>query len=167
VLALSAFENRIDDLIQFVTLSFDPFVGRNLNVEQARIRGVEASWEYTGDDWRARAEAILQDPEDRSDGSTLLRRAKESYTLAVAKRVGPAELGADLLLAGHREDFGFPAPVRLGGYFLANLSASVALGDRWTVQARLENALDRDYVLADGYNTMRRALMVATRYDFR
>ncbi len=167
VFGLSAFENRIDDLIQFVTLSFDPFVGRNLNVERARIRGLEASWEYAGDDWRARAEAIRQDPEDRSDGSRLLRRAEESYTLAVARRVGPAELGADLLLAGEREDFGFPAPVRLGGYFLANLSASVVLGERWTVQARLENALDRDYQLADGYNTMRRALMVATRYDFR
>jgi vitamin B12 transporter len=167
VLALSAFENRIDDLIQFVTLSFDPFVGRNLNVERARIRGLEASWEYAGDDWHARAEAIRQDPEDRSDGSRLLRRASESYTLALAKRVGPAEVGADLLLAGDREDFGFPERVRLGGYFLANLSASVVLGERWTLQARLENALDRDYVLADGYNTMRRALMVATRYDFR
>jgi vitamin B12 transporter len=167
VLALSAFENRIDDLIQFVTLSFDPFVGRNLNVERARIRGLEASWEYAGDDWRARAEAIRQDPEDRSDGSRLLRRASESYTLAVARRVGAAELGADLLLAGDRDDFGFPERVRLGGYFLANLSASVVLGQRWTMQARLENALDRDYVLADGYTTMRRALMVATRYDFR
>jgi vitamin B12 transporter len=167
VLAVSAFENRIDDLIQFVTLSFDPFVGRNLNVDRARIRGVEASWDYAGDDWQARAEAIRQDPEDRSDGSRLLRRSNESYTLAVARRVGRAGFGADLLLAGDREDFGFPEPVRLGGYFLANLSASVTLGDRWTVQARLENALDRDYVLADGYRTMRRALMVATRYDFR
>lgn len=166
-LALSAFENRIDDLVQFVTVSFDPFVGENRNVDRARIRGVEASWEYAGTDWRARVEAIRQDPEDRRDGSRLLRRAQSSATLALARRFGPHELALDVLATGDREDAGFPARVRLGGYTVANLAARFALTDSLHVQARLENALDRRYALASGFTTMRRALMVAARYDFR
>lgn len=167
VLSLSAFDNRIDDLIQFVTLSFDPFEGRNLNVDRARIRGVEASWDYAVDDWSARVEAIRQDPIDRADGSRLLRRARTSGTLALTRRVGAHEFGVDVLAAGAREDFGFPERVRLGGYALANLSARFTLARQWTLQFRLENALDRRYELASTYNTMRRALMVATRYQFR
>jgi vitamin B12 transporter len=167
VIGLQAFDNRIDDLIQFVTVSFQPFVGQNRNVDRARIRGVEASWEYVGDDWRARAEAIHQDPEDRSNGSRLLRRAEQSYTLALSRRYRGHELGVDVLAAGDREDVGFPTRARLGGYVLANLSARIALTPRWALQARLENALDRDYELADGYRTMGRAFMLAARYDVR
>jgi vitamin B12 transporter len=167
--ALSAFENRIDGLIQFVTLSFAPFRGENRNVDRARIRGLEASWEYSGDDWHARAEAIRQDPIDRADGSRLLRRARESYTLALARTVGRVELGSDLLLAGQRADIDpdTAAPVLVGGYLLANVSARVALAKGWSVQARLENAFDRRYALVQGYNTPGRALTVAGRYEFR
>jgi vitamin B12 transporter len=166
VLALSAFENRIDDLIQFVTLSFDPFTGENRNVDRARIRGVEASWEYSGEAWHARAEAIRQDPVDLADGSRLLRRARETVTLALGRRIGAHEFGVDLLQAGDRMDVGFP-PVRLGGYVLANLSARFAVSEHLALQARVENVLDREYQLAAGYRTMRRALMVAARYDYR
>jgi vitamin B12 transporter len=167
VFGLQAFDNRIDDLVQFVTVSFEPFVGQNRNVDRARIRGLEASWEYLGDDWRARAEASRQDPEDRADGSRLLRRAEQSYTLALSRRIRGHEFGIDVLAAGDREDVGFPERARLGGYVLANLSARLALTPHWTLQARLENALDRDYELADGYRTMGRAFMLAARYDVR
>lgn len=166
-LGLSAFDNRIADLVQFVTVSFDPFVGENRNVDRARIRGVEASWEYAGESWRARVEAIRQDPEDRRDGSRLLRRAQESATVALARRFGPHELALDVLATGDREDAGFPARVRLGGYTVANLTARWAVTRSLQVQARLENALDRKYELASGFTTMRRALLVAARYQFR
>jgi vitamin B12 transporter len=169
VLSLSAFENRVDDLIQFVTLSFSPFRGENRNVDRARIRGVEASWEYAGDDWHARAEAIRQDPIDRSDGSRLLRRSKSTYTLALSRALGRVELGGDLLLAGNRADFDpdTGGPVTVGGYLLANVSARVAVTKSFSLQARLENALDRRYALVQGYNTPGRALTVAGRYEFR
>ncbi|MFO0451311.1 MAG: TonB-dependent receptor plug domain-containing protein, partial [Pseudomonadota bacterium] len=167
VLGVSAFDNHIDDLIQFVTVSFTPFSGENRNVDRARIRGVEATWQYDSPSFSARATAIRQQPEDRNTGARLLRRAEQSYTFALARRVGRHEFGADALVSGDREDFGFPRPVRLGGYSLVNLHARIALTPAWTVQARLENALDRRYELASGFNTMRRAVMVATRYGFR
>jgi vitamin B12 transporter len=83
------------------------------------------------------------------------------------RHFGPNEIGFDLLDSGDRVDFGFPAPVHLGGYLLANLNARYALSRSWSVQARLENALDRRYELASGYNTSRRAAFLATRYAIR
>jgi vitamin B12 transporter len=136
-------------------------------VDRARIDGLEATWQYTNGPWLARAGATLQDPQDLSAGTRLLRRARESFTLAVARQLGPHEVSIDLLAAGQRLDFGYPEPVPLDGYVLANLSARVALPRNWTLTARLENLLDEQYELARGYNTMDRSLFFSLRRDFR
>ena len=169
-LALSAFENRIDDLIQYVAqpTTDNPFNGINENVARARIRGLEAAWEWSDEDWRARLSGSRQDPVNRSDGSTLLRRAKASAALALARRVGRAELGLDVLASGPRADVdNFGDLVHDGGYTLVNVYFRAALGRGLTLQARLENALDKRYEVASGYYTMRRGAFGALRYDFR
>jgi vitamin B12 transporter len=172
-LTLAAFDNRIDDLIVFVDNFVPPVYGQSENVDRARIRGIEAGWEWDSPDWRARIEGSLQNPEDLSDGTELLRRAKESATLALVRKAGSSEYSADVLLSGPRMDTDFEStppyadlPVRLGGYALVNLAARWALSPSFSLQARLENALDRRYTLAYGYNTMARSLMVSVRYKY-
>jgi vitamin B12 transporter len=164
---LTAFRNDIDELIQFVVTDFETFEGENRNVERARIDGLEAAWRYDGEAWSARASATLQDPRDEITDARLLRRARENATLAVSRRIRSHELALDLLYAGDRRDFGFPEPVTLGSYWLANLSARVAVTERWTMLARMENLFDEDYELASGFNTMGRSLFVALRHEFR
>ena len=164
--ALTLFRNEIDDLIEFVVTDFETFDGENRNVERARIDGLEASWRYDGLQWAARATATLQDPRDLVTDERLLRRAQENFTLAVSRRFGAHEIAVDLLYAGARQDFGFP-PVTMPAYWLANLSASFAVNERWTLLARMENLLDEDYELARGFNTMGRSLFVAARHEFR
>jgi vitamin B12 transporter len=160
----AVFRSDIEDLIEFEILSFDPFVGENRNVARARVDGLELAYGYTGEDWQARVEATLQDPEDRSTGQTLLRRAKESLSASLVRGFGPLQLGLDLLATGERLDFGFPAPVELDAYLLANLTAAWRIGDHWTVSGRVENLLDEDYELADGYETAGRGLYLSLRY---
>ena len=146
---------------------FDTFEGENRNVERARIEGAEAVWRYDGEHWSARAGLTLQDPRDAITGARLLRRAKENATLALSRRIGGHELALDLLYAGARRDFGFPDPVAMPAYWLANLSARFALGPRFTFLARAENLFDEDYELASGYNTMGQSLFGSLRYEFR
>ena len=166
--SLTAFRNDIDELIEFVVTDPVTFDGENRNVAKARIEGVEAAWQYRGERWVARAAATWQDPRDRTTDARLLRRARENYTAAVARHFGDGhEIAIDLLYAGERRDFGFPAPVVLPAYWLANLSAKVALGERFTLVARMENLFDEDYELASGFNTMGRSLFGALRYEFR
>ncbi|HEX9206720.1 MAG TPA: TonB-dependent receptor [Steroidobacteraceae bacterium] len=163
-LRLAAFQNEIDDLIDFTVLSYDPFVGVNRNVAAARIRGVEASWQYAGPLWQARVEAIHQDPRDLSDDSLLLRRARQSLTVALSRAFGPVQVGLDVLAAGERKDYGFPEDVTLAGYVLANLMAQWQATPALTLVARIENLLDAQYELADTYNTPDRGLYLTVRY---
>lgn len=166
---LALFQDTIDDLIVFVN---DPtnllYGGQNENVDRARIRGIEASWELEADPWSVRAQASLQDPRDLVDDSQLLRRTKHSFTLSGARKIGRGELGLDLLLSGPRADVDAVSgdPVQDGGYLLAGVHGKFNVTPAWSFSARLDNALNRHYQLANGYNTAGRSASIATRYSF-
>jgi vitamin B12 transporter len=130
------------------------------------------TWDLRRDPWSLRAEASLQDPRNLSADAVdteLLRRTKHSFTLSGARRIGRGEIGVDLLDTGAREDLDVVtgAPLRDGGYLLASVRAKIALTSAWSVAARLDNALDHRYELANGYNTAGRAASISTRYSFR
>jgi vitamin B12 transporter len=163
-LALAAFRNDIDDLIEFVTVSYDPFAGENRNVDEARIEGIEASYEYDAAPWRVRIEAIHQDPRNLTTGEPLLRRAQDSVTASLQRTFGRFDLGLDLLAAGERQDFGFPQPVTLDAYVLANLTARWRLTPALALVGRIENLLDQQYELAHTFNTPDRGVYVSLRY---
>jgi len=88
--------------------------------------------------------------------------SRESY-----RRFGAGEVSFDVLYAGERRDFGFPDQTVLPAYWLANLSARVALGEHFTLLLRAENLFDEDYELASGYNSMGQSFFGALRYEFR
>jgi vitamin B12 transporter len=173
----AAFQNTITDLIVFVE---DPtnllYFGENQNIDRARIRGLEASWDLRLDPWSVHAEASLQDPRDLGDNSPLLRRSRHSFTLSGTRKIDHAEIGVDLLLSGPRSDVdvvtgspvnGDGSPVHDGGYLLAALYGKVNLTSSLVVSARLDNALNHHYELANGYNTAARAASIAIRYNLR
>jgi vitamin B12 transporter len=162
--SLSAFRNEIDDLIEFVTLSYDPFMGENRNVARARIEGVEAAWTYAANGWQARVEAIYQDPRNLGDDTQLLRRAHQSLTVSLARTLGPVVLGLDVLATGDRKDFGFPSPVTLDGYVLANLTAQWQVTRALALVGRVENLSNAQYELASTFNTPDRGVYVTLRY---
>jgi vitamin B12 transporter len=163
-LSLSAFRTDIDDLIEFVTTSYDPFDGENRNVDEARIEGIEAAYEYDAAPWRGRVEAIHQDPRDLTTDEVLLRRARDSLTVSVQRGFGRFDLGLDVLAAGERKDFGFPRPATLDAYVLANLTARWRVTRAVSLVGRIENLLDEQYELAHTYNTPDRGVYVSLRY---
>ncbi len=163
---LSAFRNEIDNLIAFVVTDPLTFDGINKNVERARIDGIEASYGVNAAGWQLQVAASLQDPRNVSEDKQLLRRTRASLSLSVVKAFDHYQLGLDVLTAGARKDFGFPASVTLSPYTLVNLTARASLTRQLEINARLENALDEHYQLASGYNTPRRGIFVAARYRF-
>ena len=162
--SLAAFRNDIDDLIEFVTLSYDPFDGENRNVDEARIEGIEAAYEYDAAPWRLRVEAIHQDPRNVETGEVLLRRAQDSLTVSAQRSFGPVELGFDVLAAGERKDFGWPEPVTLDSYVLANLTARWQVNRTIAITGRIENLLNEQYELAHTFNTPDRGAYVSVSY---
>ncbi|HLN48423.1 MAG TPA: TonB-dependent receptor [Steroidobacteraceae bacterium] len=169
-ITFAAFQDTIDDLIVFVPNPLNIiYGGENQNVDRARIRGIEASWALRADLWSVLAEASLQDPVNLADNSQLLRRTKHSFTLNGTRKIGRGELGMDLLLSGPRADLDVvtTAPVEDGRYLLTAIYGKLNLTPAWSLTARLDNALKRQYQLANGYNTAGRAASIATRYSFR
>lgn len=157
-LALSAFDNRIKNLIEY-----DLAADRLMNIGRARIRGIEASYDIQARPWGARIEAIAQNPKDEVSGEQLARRAKRTLTASLFYDTGGFRIGADWLATGRRKDSPF-SDIYNDGYGLLNLTAQTRLSKVWTLQGRLENVTDQPYTLADGYNTAGRSLYVELRY---
>jgi len=166
-LRLDAFENRIDDLAEFVLVDPLTYGYQMRNVGSARIRGLEAGYQLAVAGWQLDAAATLQDPRNRETGSALLRRARHYFALRIARSAGPVDASAELRASGARLDAGFPADVRVSGYLLVNLGVRWRVTPAWDLQLRLDNACDERYELINGYRTARRSLTVATRYRLR
>jgi vitamin B12 transporter len=163
-LRLAAWENRLDGLIQYVEIDPANFVYQAQNIDRARIRGASLYGQWRSEGWQLRGHYDIQDPRDLSDGSQLLRRARRNTGFAATWEHAQGYLLADLQVAGSRMDFGGG---RLGGYTLVALGAGWRFATRTELQLRLDNALDRRYELAGGYNTPGRSVTLAIRQSLR
>ncbi len=161
---ISGYENRLAGLIQYVPIDPVNFVYQAQNVARARIRGLALLGEWRGGPWRVRGWGELQDPRDLSDDSTLLRRARRNLGASVGWERGRGYAQLEAQSAGPRPDFGGGT---MGGYTLLSLGAGWQLGSQLTAQLRLDNALDRRYELASGYNTPGRSVSLALRWHLR
>lgn len=161
--SINAYETRIDDLIAFDASTFAP-----ANIDQARIRGLEAIVGTQLGGWDLNTNLTLLDPENRSgganDGNVLPRRARQSLRLDADRNFGRYRLGATLLAAGKRYD-DLANTRQLGGYATIDLRAEYALAKDWRLQARVENLLDKDYETAAFFNQPGRSLYLTLRYQ--
>ena len=156
-LTLSAYQTRIDDLIDFAGEDFQA-----VNVRRARIQGVELAYRLDSELWRGRAQATWQDTEDRDSGLTLLRRPEEKASLSLDRMFATGHwLGIEVLYVGGRVDIG---RVDLPSYVLITLRGGWQLNETLRLEGRLENAGDRFYEPAFGFNAAGRALFLALNY---
>ena len=152
-LGVTLFQNDITDLITVFT---DPatFVSNTQNLAQVRTEGVEIAWRGTLWGWQTRAQLTVQDPRDETTGSQLRRRAKQYGSVGAERTFGPWRFGADIIGSGERFDSTNEAPnTRMHGYGLLNLTAGYVLARDWSINARWNNILDREYELNQFFNT--------------
>lgn len=144
-LEASLYRTDVDDLIAFTGEDF-----RAVNIREATIDGLEASYAWRTADWNAAAGLTLQDTEDKATGESLLRRADEKLSLTLDRLFGNGgNLGVEVVHHGDRRDIA----TALDAYTLVNLRLRWPLDDHWTLEGRAENLLDEDYELAAGFNT--------------
>ena len=161
------FENRITDLVVLVT---DPvtFVSTPQNLNRARIKGTELGYQSSFAGLQASSQLTLQDPVDEETGKLLPRRAREYGSLTVGSVAGRWRFGAEVTASGARFDSADENPAKkMHGYALLNLTLSYAVARDWLVRARWNNVLDRDYELAQNFNTPGSNVFVALQYQPR
>src|SRR5690606_26949603 len=166
---LDAYETRIDDLI-----SYDASIFLPNNIDRARIRGVEFTFDTTLGAWDLSAQLSHTDPRNDTrrspDGSAnpnrdklLARRARNTGRIDVDRAFGAFAFGASLKGASHRYDDAANT-VRLGGYATVDLRASWTLHPDWTLEARVDNAFDRRYETVAWYNQPGREYGLSLRW---
>jgi vitamin B12 transporter len=157
---LTLYRNRIRDLI-----AVDPTFSTVINVNAARIRGgtLHIGADVAG--YRLKAEITREEAIDEATGKFLPRRAQVFGTLSFARTAGPLGLGAEIVASGERFDSAANSPAsRLAGYALLNVRATYALSPAYAVAVRWNNVFDKEYELAQGYNTPGSNLFVSVEF---
>jgi vitamin B12 transporter len=159
-LRLVAFQTRTDDAIYYQNVS--PFTP--INIGKVRNRGLELSGRVQWLGNSLRYSLVSQDPWNETDGTRLARRARDYGSLDLTRVLGATTVGGRLYVSGDRFDSG-AIDKTLGGYTTLALYATHALAREWTLRARAENVFDRNYQLANGYNTPPAGVWVTLAYQ--
>ncbi|MDP2829394.1 MAG: TonB-dependent receptor [Sulfuricellaceae bacterium] len=146
------FDNQIDDLIAWAPIAPGSWEWRPDNINEASLRGVTFSWQRGFDAFDLSATATFQQPEDAQTGKQLINRAREHGSLKLGRTLGAWRASGEWMLSGERFADGFNTQ-KMGGYGILNLSVRYALEKDWSVLARVNNLLDKEYELAQGYGT--------------
>jgi vitamin B12 transporter len=133
------------------------------NIGEVRNKGIETTARGKLYGFILKGTLVIQDPWNVSENKQLARRAKEYGQIDVSRVVNDYNLGARVYSSGPRTD-GATANT-LAGYGLLSLYASKVLTDQWTARIRVDNALDKRYQLAYGFNTPGRTLMLTLQYS--
>lgn len=166
--SVNAFETRVDDLIGYdpTPASERPF-GQPNNIDEARIRGTEATIDTTVLGWSLQGNVTWLDPRNTSggfdDGNLLPRRSRTNARVDVDRSFGAFSVGASVVATGKRYDD--PSnTLRLGGYATTDLRVAYVLAESWTLQLNANNVFDRTYETAAFYPQPGRNWFVSLRY---
>lgn len=162
--SLTAWRNTVSNLIDFGDAG--PCVseyGCYVNVGRARLSGATLAGHTDLGGVTLRGSIDLHDPENLDTGNVLPRRARRFASLGAETLQFGWLLGAELQASGHRFDNAANTD-RLGGYGLAGFYLSKTLMPGLVFGARLDNAFDKKYALADGYATAGRNGQVSLRW---
>ncbi len=154
---VSAYQSKVDDLI-----SFSGFRAQAINISRANIKGleVELRGQLNAINWRA--QATYTDAINEDTGNALLRRPKLKGLASLSYAFdNQFEFGTELTGYSDRPDAGAQLP----GYGRLDLTASWPLTDTLRLEGRLENVLDKQYQLLNGYSTPERSVFIRLSYQ--
>jgi vitamin B12 transporter len=137
------------------------------NIAKASNQGIELSASGKIADIDSRIALTFQQPKNDSTGDILIRRARTLGSLSLAKAFGDWKAGADLQYTGSRPDVDFVTTNKkeLGPYWLANFNARYQLSKTLSAYGRIENAFNRDYQTAYGYDQPPRGVFVGLNWQ--
>lgn len=166
----TVYRNAITNLIDFVPGTAPAFIGTMGNVGKAAIKG--ASFQYARKvgawDWKAVYDVLSA--RDVATGRMLQRRAPQTAAFEARRQFERFDLGARLTATSHR--FNDRANTQmLGGYSRVDFDAGYRIDKDWSVQAKIGNLFDKDYVVVrstltpfNDYAVAGRSLFVGLRY---
>lgn len=158
------FKTQTTNAIDYIYGPAPNYATTAVNIGETRNSGFEATYRTHWNGYNIKLAAVQQDPWNISDNEWLARRARRYGSVDVDRNFAGYEVGARLYAAGERKDSHYNAYM-LPGYSIWSIYASRKIDNNWTARARLENAFDKQYQLAYGYNTPGRGLYLTLQYS--
>lgn len=161
------YHNRVKNLI--IGASVPPYALENVN--KALLEGVTLAYNGQFGAWNLRATYDRLNAIDKSnDDIRLVRRARDSGSIALSHTWNALNTGVEVIGVGRRRDSAYntltytSSDDYLGGYTLTNLTARYALTREVRLEARLNNVFDKKYETVRYYNTDGFNAFVGIRY---
>jgi vitamin B12 transporter len=146
-----------------------------VNVGKVEIQGItfNGQWDITND-LLLSGNYTVQSPRDDETDQLLVRRSNRYGAINLLHRIADLQWGAEISGASTRYN-NTDNTKKMSGYMLLNLTANYKLNPEWKLEARANNILDKEYVLAytgntdtsPAYNTAGSNLFVGLRYDMK
>jgi vitamin B12 transporter len=175
---VTVFENKIRNLIASagpatVGCTFGGFCP--INIGKVTIQGAtaDAEWNVT-DQLLIGGNFTFQSPREEGSDNLVPRRGNRYGNLILQHKAGDLKWGAEIVGSSNRYN-DIANSKNIGGYTLVNLTANYQLTPEWKLEARANNILDKNYVLAytgntltaAPYNTAGSNLFLGLRYDMK
>jgi vitamin B12 transporter len=168
--SLTIYQNKVRDLIASNGLP----AGTQINLRKVTIEGLTLAASQQLGNLELNGSADIQSPRDDQTDNLLARRANRHGKLGLAYTWQDWRWGAEVVASSAR--YNDPAnEFRLGGYALVNFTGKYKINADWSILARANNVLDKNYVLSSikssfgptdpDYNTPGANLFVNIRYQ--
>ena len=163
LVTVAVFNNQLQNLIQYNSSSF-----QTDQTAEAEITGIEFNVDTEVAGWALSLSGSVIDPENKSNGKLLRRRAEQSMSFDADYGFNKVTVGFTLRSESNRFDDAANT-VRLGGYTTSAIRASYRINDEWAVKAKVDNLTDKEYVTASSfglgnYRSVGREVMFTVAY---
>jgi len=160
---IRGYHTNIDNLIVAVTNPIT-FQSSAENVGKAQIDGIEAEIGTQLMGWNSKLNMNLLSPKNRESNARLPRRAEKTLSYDLSRSFGQFDLGANVLAQADRFDDTLNK-TKVAGYVTVDLRSAYHLSKNWTLSAKLNNLLDKQYQTINTYNTADRNFFVSIHYN--
>jgi vitamin B12 transporter len=164
-LGVTLYHNKLKNLVSYQKgLGSCGMSSCYVNVDRALLQGITIAGAYRTGMLKWYGSVDFQNPKNEETGKLLERRSRRFATLGVDAFIKEWTLGAEMQAASRRYNGKDDKVMTLGGYTLFNLSASRQIARDFTLTARLDNLMDKDYTLAKDYATAGRTFWVGLKW---
>ncbi|TPQ29478.1 TonB-dependent receptor domain-containing protein [Methylomonas koyamae] len=163
---LRAYHTNIDNLIDWAGEIVSPTIYRYQpqNVDKAQIDGIEAELGGQWLGWQNKLNLGLLSPRNRETNLNLARRAEQSLSYDLSRSIGAVDVGGHVLAQGPRYDDRANTR-KVDGFVTVDLRTAYHIDKHWTLSAKLNNLLDKQYQTVDTYNTAGRNFFFSIHYN--
>ena len=131
---------------------------------RARITGLEGRLNFKWQNWSSSLVFDLLDPEDKSTGRRLARRAKKNLTYDLYYNLDKWQLGGRVNARGDRFD-NTANTVKTSGFVTVDMTAEYRITKHFSIRAKVGNLLDKDYETVATYNALGRNVFLSFQYQ--